>query len=90
MIRIFVYKADGSLVHDTVKGSQLKEEQRKARSSKSVCVSDTLKPGQSVKQTIDVGSLYEMNASGTYHVTVELDMLDGSTARSSQIPLNVK
>jgi hypothetical protein len=90
MIRILVYKANGSLAHNTAKGLQLKDEQRKARSSKSVCVSDTLKQGQSVKQTIDVGSLYEMNSAGTYHMTAELDMQDGTTARSSQIALEVK
>ena len=89
-IRIYVYKPDGSLAQDTAEGSKLKEEQSTPQSHSSVCVSNTMKPGQSVKQDIDVGNLYEMDASGTYRVKAELDLPDGSTARSSLISIQVR
>ena len=90
MIRMYVYAPSGSLARDTAKGAQLKKDQHKSSASKSVCVSDTLKAGQSVKQDIDVTSLYEMTASGTYHVKGELDILDGSTAKSNQVAIEVR
>jgi hypothetical protein len=90
MLRIYVYKSDGSLATDTAEGAKLKEEQRARPSSKSVCVSNILKPGQSVKSEHDVGSLYEMSTTGTYHVKAELDISDGSTAKSNQVDLLVK
>jgi hypothetical protein len=90
MLQIYVYKSDGSLAKDTAEGAKLKEEQRARPSSKSVCVSNTLKPGQSVKRERDVGSLYEMNTPGTYHVKAELDISDGSTAKANQVDLMVK
>ena len=90
MLRIYVYKSDGSLATDTAEGANLKEEQRAHHSSKSVCVSNTLRSGQSVKREHDVGSLYEMSTTGTYHVKAELDISDGSTAKSNQIDLIAK
>jgi hypothetical protein len=90
MLRISVYKPDGSLAQDTVEGAKLKKAQRTLQTQQTVCVSNTAKPGQSVKNEIDVGSLYKIDTPGTYHVKAELDISDGSTAKSPQIDLMVK
>ena len=38
----------------------------------------------------DVGNLYEINTPGEYHVKAELDISDGSTAKSTQADLMLK
>lgn len=90
IIRMYVYAPDGSSALDTEKGAQLKRDQHKTIVNKTVCVSDALKSGQSVKQDIDIAGLYEMKTSGIYHVKAELDISDGSTAKSNQIAVEVR
>jgi hypothetical protein len=75
-----IYKPDGSLAQDTVEGAKLKKAQCTPQTQQMVCVSNTAKPGQSVKNEIDVGRLYKIDTPGTYHVKAELDISDGSTA----------
>ena len=41
-------------------------------------------------QASSKGSLYKIDTPGTYHVKAELDISDGSTAKSPQIDLMVK
>jgi hypothetical protein len=90
MLKVYVYTRDGSLARDTEEGAKLKKQQRTPQIPKTVCVSGEMKPGQSVKQQIDIGSLYEMNAPGVYHVRVEMEISGGLTAKSKQIDFPVQ
>ncbi|WP_231581492.1 hypothetical protein [Silvibacterium bohemicum] len=90
MLKVSVYGPDGTVARDTAKGAARKTAQSTSPSHSTICISDTMEPGQSVKESIDVGELYEMNIPGTYIVQLKFDIPGGPPISSNKLSVVVK
>jgi hypothetical protein len=90
-MKVYVVKSDGTPAEDTDEGLRYKAAEHGEYSNKqSVCVSGSLKPGQSVKYPIDVSRLYKLNDNYKFTVRVEHNVEGIPTAKSDTVTLAIK
>jgi hypothetical protein len=90
-MKVYVVKGDGTPAEDTDEGIKYKAVERGEISNKqSVCVSGSMKPGQTVKYPMDVSHLYKISGSNQYIVRVEQTVDGIPTAKSNSVTVGEK
>jgi hypothetical protein len=90
-MKIYVLKGDGSPAEDTQEGITYKAAEHGEHSnSQTVCVTGSMKPGQTVRYPMDVSRLYKINRPDKYTVGVEQNVDGISTVKSNTVVLAMK